>query len=83
MDRSRWWRDKASIYAGKIRADLDNRKRTKKVQAELMDVVAGLENASKMFNDWDALEFLSDLDRRVYEGEFSPTASKIITKCVL
>ena len=83
MNRDRWWRDKASIYADKLKANLDSRKRTKKVQAELMDVVAGLDNAFKMFNDWDALEFLSDLDRRVYEGEFSPTASKIITKCVL
>ena len=83
MDRSRWWRNKAQIYASKIKADLDNRKRTKKVSEALLEVAEGLDACYKMFRDDEAHAFLVDLDNRLDAGDFPPAATKIITKCTI
>ena len=76
--RDRWWRDKCGLYAEKLRFTAPHREC--KSRAQILDVAITLELAGKFAADLDAHEVLQELDKRVYNGDFTTKATQLIRK---
>jgi hypothetical protein len=76
--RDNWWRNKCALYAEKLRLTAPNREC--KTRAQILESAITLELAGKLHKDLDAHEVLQELDRRVYNGDFTTKATQLIRK---
>jgi hypothetical protein len=75
-----WWNNKCRRYAEKLRETHSGRASTSRGQT--LRVYDELMKASKTLVDGHAHNYLVELDRRLDDGEFTPTATKKIRKAI-
>ena len=77
-----WWNNKCRRYAEKIDKEFDKFERVTKTYRQLQRVQEELNKTSKTLVDGHAHNYLVELDRRLDDGEFTPTATKKIRKAI-
>ena len=77
-----WWNNKCRRYAQKLRDATDFTGRPGTARGQILRVHDELVKASKSLVDGYAHQYLVELDRRLDDGEFTPTATKKIRKAI-
>ena len=77
-----WWNNKCRRYAQKIDAELDKFERETTTYRQMQRVHAELKKASKTLVEGYAHEYLVQLDGRLDDGEFTPSATSKIRKAI-
>ena len=77
-----WWNNKCRLYAQKLRDATDCTARPGTTRGQILRVHDELTKASKTLVDGHAHNYLVELDRRLDDGEFTPTATKKIRKTI-
>ena len=77
-----WWNNKCRRYAEKLRYATEYTRCTDATRGQILRVHDELKKASKTLVNGYAHEYLVGLDRRLDDGEFTPTATKKIRKAI-
>ena len=77
-----WWNNKCRRYAQKLRDATDFNGRPGTARGQILRVHDELVKASKTLVDGYAHNYLVELDRRLDDWEFTPTATKKIRKAI-